>query len=43
MGYSSTPGTLGRDPDVNDGGIQPADTPPVTGLPDDVEALSAGR
>jgi hypothetical protein len=43
MGYSSAPGTLGRDPDESDGAIKPADTPPVTGLPDDVEALSGGR
>lgn len=43
MGYSSAPGTLGREPDDSDGAIKPADTPPVTGLPDDVEALSGGR
>jgi hypothetical protein len=43
MGYSSTPGTLGRDPDAGGGGVNPADTPPVTGLPDDAEQLSTGR
>jgi hypothetical protein len=43
VGYSSTPGTLGRDPGEGDGSLKPADTPPVTGLPDDVEALSGGR
>jgi hypothetical protein len=43
MGYSSTPGTLGRDPDAGGGGINPADTPPVTGLPDEAEQLSTGR
>jgi hypothetical protein len=43
MGYSSTPGTLGRDPDAAGGGVNPADTPPVTGLPDEAEQLSTGR
>jgi hypothetical protein len=43
MGYSSTPGTLGRDPDAGGGGSNPADTPPVTGLPDEAEQLSTGR
>jgi hypothetical protein len=43
MGYSSTPGTLGRDPDAGGGGVNPADTPPVTGLPDEAEQLSTGR
>jgi len=42
MGYSSAPGTIGRDPDVP-GGVNPADTPPVTGLPDEPEQLSTGR
>ena len=43
MGYSSTPGTLGREPGEGDGSLKPADTPPVTGLPNDVEALAGGR
>jgi len=43
MGYSSAPGTIGRDPDAAEGGIKPADTPPVTGLQDEAEALSGGR
>jgi hypothetical protein len=43
MGYSSAPGNLGLDPDDSGGTIKPADTPPVTGLPDEVEALSGGR
>ena len=43
MGYSSAPGTLGRDPDASDGSIKPADTPPVTGLPDEAEPMAGGR
>lgn len=42
MGYSSAPGTIGLDPDADGGPVAPADTPPVTGLPDEAEQLAGG-
>jgi hypothetical protein len=32
MGFSSVPGTIGRDPDTSVGGVKPMDVPPVVGV-----------